>query len=85
MSHNITQDKVDEAKEAFKLADKDNSGSIKSKEVPMVMRALGLDPSDDDTFYLMLHKKIQYFRKQMIGLVNTLFDIAQKNTILAFT
>ena len=48
MSHNLTEDKLNEAKEAFKLADKDNSGSIKTKEVPMVMRALGLDPSEDD-------------------------------------
>ena len=57
---------MDEAREAFKLADKTSSGSISTKQAPvtnkidissvechvlsyqMVMRALGLNPSDDE-------------------------------------
>ena len=63
MSANLSEDQLDEAREAFKLADKTSSGSITTKEVtlfslriftsntpqaPMVMRALGLDPSEDE-------------------------------------
>ena len=67
MSANLSEDQLDEAREAFKLADKTSSGSISTKEAPvmkiiysnyisssklcycqMVMRALGLDPSDDE-------------------------------------
>ena len=48
MSANLSEDQLEEAKEAFKLADKTSSGSISVKEVPTVMRALGLDPSDDE-------------------------------------
>ena len=48
MSANLSEDQLEEAKEAFKLADKTSSGNISVKEVPSVMRALGLDPSDDD-------------------------------------
>ena len=48
MSKNLSEEQIDEAHEAFKLADKSGSGVIKSKEVAVVMRALGLDPSDDE-------------------------------------
>ena len=48
MSANLSEDQLEEAQMAFKLADKTSSGSISVKEVPTVMRALGLDPSDDE-------------------------------------
>lgn len=48
MSRNLSGDQLEEAREAFKLVDKNGTGSIMSKEAPMVMRAIGLEPSDDE-------------------------------------
>lgn len=45
---NLTEEQKIEAKEAFQLVDKEDSGSIKTKEVGIVLRALGHNPSEED-------------------------------------
>ena len=44
----LTEEQKDEIKEAFCLFDTDGSGSIDSKDVKVVLRALGFDPKPDD-------------------------------------
>merc|ERR1712106_633732 len=48
MADNLTVEQESEVKEAFGLADKNSSGSIMVKEVGMVVRALGMNPSDEE-------------------------------------
>ena len=45
---NLTEEQRTEAREAFQLVDKEGSGSIKTKEVATVLRALGHNPSEED-------------------------------------
>ena len=45
---NLTEEQKIEAREAFQLLDKEGSGSIKTKEVGTVLRALGHNPSEED-------------------------------------
>ena len=48
MAGNLTEEQENEVKEAFALADKNGTGSIQTKEVGMVVRALGMNPSDEE-------------------------------------
>merc|ERR1711892_93067 len=48
MADNLTVEQESEVKEAFGLADKSGTGSIQIKEVGMVVRALGMNPSDEE-------------------------------------
>ena len=54
---NLTEEQRTEAKEAFQLVDKEGSGSIKSKEVGIVLRALGHNPSEEDLEKLLAGKE----------------------------
>jgi calmodulin len=45
---NLSEDQIFEFKEAFQIFDKDGDGSITTKELGTVMRALGQNPSEDD-------------------------------------
>ncbi|XP_053376593.1 uncharacterized protein LOC123533425 [Mercenaria mercenaria] len=45
---NLTEDQVAEFKEAFSLFDKDGDGTISSKELGMVMRAMGHSPTESE-------------------------------------
>ena len=38
MSSNLSEDQLDEAREAFKLADKTSSGSISAKQAPVTTK-----------------------------------------------
>ena len=48
MAGNLTAEQETEVKEAFALADRNGTGSIQIKEVGMVVRALGMNPSDEE-------------------------------------
>ena len=50
---NLTEEQKTEAREAFQLVDKEGSGSIKTKEVGTVLRALGHNPSEEDLAKLL--------------------------------
>ena len=54
---NLTEEQRTEAKEAFQLVDKEGSGSIKTKEVGIVLRALGHSPSEEDLEKLLAGKE----------------------------
>ncbi len=54
---NLTEEQRTEAKEAFQLVDKEGSGSIKTKEVGIVLRALGHNPSEEDLEKLLAGKE----------------------------
>ena len=53
---NLTEEQKTEAKEAFQLVDKEGSGSIKTKEVGIVLRALGHNPSEEELEKLLAGK-----------------------------
>ncbi len=44
----LSQAKVDEFKEAFKLFDKDGDGTIDTKELGPLLRSLGQNPAEDE-------------------------------------
>merc|ERR1712022_68604 len=46
--HGLTQDQVEEIKEAFDLFDTDGSGSIDVNELKVAMKALGMDAKSDE-------------------------------------
>ena len=69
MSKALSQDQIDEAREAFNLADKAGAGVIKPKEVPVVMRALGLDPSEDDITAILAGAGDSVTFKEFLSLV----------------
>lgn len=48
MSFKLTKEQVQKYKEFFALFDKDGDGIIKSKEVGTVMRAIGLNPMEQE-------------------------------------
>ncbi|XP_069114946.1 calmodulin-like [Argopecten irradians] len=48
MAHQVTADQTAEFKEAFSLFDKDGDGTISTKELGTVMRALGQNPTEAD-------------------------------------
>merc|ERR550537_1984237 len=45
---NLTEDQVEEFKEAFALFDKDGDGTITADELGVVMRSLGRNPTHED-------------------------------------
>merc|ERR1712097_2480 len=47
--HGLTQDQVEEIKEAFDLFDTDGSGSIDVNELKVAMKALGMDAKSEET------------------------------------
>lgn len=53
MSNNLTEEQIQEFKEAFTLFDKDNNGTISKQELSTVMRSLGLSPSEQEVTDLM--------------------------------
>ena len=48
MSKNLSEDQINEYREAFALFDKDGGGSIDADELGGVMRSLGQNPSEAD-------------------------------------
>ncbi|PAA49736.1 hypothetical protein BOX15_Mlig030324g1 [Macrostomum lignano] len=47
-SDELTEDQIGEFREAFSLFDKDGDGAITNKELAVVMRALGQQPTPDE-------------------------------------
>eukprot|EP01088_Endostelium_zonatum_P004444 TRINITY_DN15695_c0_g1_i1.p1 TRINITY_DN15695_c0_g1~~TRINITY_DN15695_c0_g1_i1.p1 ORF type:complete len:150 (-),score=44.69 TRINITY_DN15695_c0_g1_i1:98-547(-) len=48
MTEHLSEEQIAEFKEAFALFDKNGDGSITSKELGIVMRSLGLHPTESD-------------------------------------
>lgn len=48
MSHQLSQQQVDEYREAFSLFDKDGDGTISAEELGTIMRSLGQNPSNEE-------------------------------------
>jgi calmodulin len=48
MNDKLTDEQIDEFKEAFNLFDKNGDGTIPVKEIGTVMRALGLNPTEQE-------------------------------------
>lgn len=53
MVDKLTPEQIERFKGAFNLFDKDGDGTIKSKEVGTVMRALGLNPTESEVVDLL--------------------------------
>ena len=48
MADKLTNEEIDELKDAFSIFDKDKNGSINTLELGTVMRKLGFNPTEDD-------------------------------------
>ena len=48
MARELTEEQIEEFKEAFQLFDKDGDGSITTHELGTVMRSLGQNPTDTE-------------------------------------
>ena len=48
MEDQLSEEQIQECKETFKMFDKDGDGTITAKELGIVMRQLGLNPTEDD-------------------------------------
>jgi len=48
MTRNLSEEQIAEFKEAFSLFDKDNDGTITTKELGTVMRSLGQSPTEPE-------------------------------------
>ena len=48
MADELTEEEIEEFKEAFSLFDKDGDGSITTKELQTVMRSLGQNPTESE-------------------------------------
>ena len=48
MVDKLTEGQIDRFKNAFNLFDKDGDGTVRSREVGTVMRALGLNPTESE-------------------------------------
>ena len=48
MEDQLSEDQINECRETFKMFDKDGDGTITAKELGIVMRQLGLNPTEDD-------------------------------------
>ena len=46
--HNLSEEEIQEVKEAFDLFDTDGSGAMDQKEIKVAMRALGLNPTKEE-------------------------------------
>lgn len=78
MEYQLTDEQMNEFKEAFTLFDKDNDGTIDSSELGTVMRSLGQNPTEleiaemiarvdvDGNGTIELPEFIQMMRKQLI-------------------
>ena len=53
MVDKLTSEQIEQYKSAFSLFDKDGDGTIKSKEVGTVMRALGMNPTESEVVDLV--------------------------------
>ena len=49
--HNLAPEQISELKEAFAMFDKDGDGEITEKELGIVMRQLGQEPTPVSIFY----------------------------------
>lgn len=54
MIRQLTEEEIEEFKEAFLLFDKDGNGTISTKELGIAMRALGQNPTEQVNFRLFL-------------------------------
>lgn len=48
MEDQLSEDQINECRETFKMFDKDGDGTISAKELGIVMRQLGLNPTEDE-------------------------------------
>jgi len=49
----LSADKLQEFKEAFNLFDKDGDGTISAKELVVVMRSIGIQPTEEEVQKMM--------------------------------
>jgi Ca2+-binding EF-hand superfamily protein len=48
MAHNLTEEQINEFKDAFTLFDKDNDGVVTAKELATVLKSLGHNPTEQE-------------------------------------
>ena len=46
MEYNLTEEQVNEFKDAFSIFDKDNDGTVNIAELGTIMKSLGLNPTE---------------------------------------
>ena len=50
----LSEEQINECRETFKMFDKDGDGTITAKELGVVMRQLGLNPSEEELIEMIM-------------------------------
>merc|ERR1712196_427429 len=79
--HGLTQDQVEEIKEAFDLFDTDGSGSIDVNELKVAMKALGMDAKSEEILAMMTARKQGEDTREDLLKVFKLFDDDKTGTV----
>ena len=53
MAENLTEEQVNELREAFNEFDRDGGGTISTRELGYCMRAMGMNPTENDLLELI--------------------------------
>ena len=72
MAAGLSDAQIEEFREAFHLFDKNQDGTITTKDLGNVLKAIGQNPSDEET-------------QQLMERVNYLNKVKELNNLLSFT